>query len=62
MNAALFERLLYEEEGVALAGQVLAGNLPQPQDFTLTIDVNVATTRMTVEDLMTLPDPVEPDE
>lgn len=44
---------------VELAGRVLAGNLPDPQDYTLTIDANVSETEMTVNELVALPDPVD---
>jgi hypothetical protein len=42
---------------VELVGRLLAGNLPDPQDFTLTIDANVTETEMTVNELVSLPDP-----
>jgi hypothetical protein len=45
-----------------LAGRLLAGNLPDPQDFTLTIDANVSETEMTVDELLSLPDPVDEEE
>lgn len=44
---------------IELGGRLLAGNLPDPQDFTLTIDADVSVKDMTVEDLMSLPDPVD---
>lgn len=44
-----------------LAGRLLAGNLPDPQDFTLTIDANVSETEMTVDELVAMPDPVDDD-
>lgn len=44
---------------VLLTGQVFAENLPRPKDFTLTISVNVSNTRMTVAELISVPDPSE---
>jgi hypothetical protein len=40
----------------------LAGNLPDPQEFTLTIDANVTETEMTVDELVSLTDPVDDEE
>jgi schlafen family protein len=47
---------------ISLVGQVYADNLPRPKDFTLTISVTVARTRVTVADLMSLPDPSDSSE
>jgi hypothetical protein len=47
---------------IELAGRLLAGNLPEPQEFTLTIDANVSETEMTVDELVSLADPVDDDE
>jgi hypothetical protein len=47
---------------IALTGQVFAGNLPGPRNFTLTIAANVTRTRMTVAELMARPEPAQPDE
>jgi len=47
---------------VELAGRLLAGNLSDPQDFTLTIDANVSETEMTIGELMSLPDPANGEE
>lgn len=45
-----------------LSGQVLAENLSPPKDFTLLISVNVTQTRMSVDELKALPEPVEADD
>ena len=47
---------------VELVGRLLAGNLPDPQEFTLTIDANVTETEITVDQLVSLTDPVDDDE
>lgn len=44
-----------------LAGRLLAGNIPGPQEFTLTIDADVTETQMTVEELLSLSVPVDDD-
>ena len=41
---------------VALQGLILADNLPQPKDFTLTVSVSVTKKTMTVDELCSLPD------
>jgi hypothetical protein len=45
-----------------IAGRLLAGNLPDPHDFVLSIDAQVAETEMTVSELKALPDPEHDDE
>jgi len=40
-----------------LSGLLFAENLPQPKDFTLLIYVNVTRTKLTVAELLALPDP-----
>jgi len=47
---------------VELTGQIFAENLPQPKSFGLTISVNVNTTKMTVADLLRLPEPSSSDD
>ena len=47
---------------VELAGRLLAGNLPDPQDFTLTIEADVSETEMAVDELVSLLDPGKDDE
>jgi len=47
---------------VAVSGQVFAENLPQPLDFSLVITVNVRDTVMSLEQLTSLPEPVDPDD
>jgi hypothetical protein len=44
---------------VQLAGRLLAGNLRDPQEFTLTIDADVSEKDMTVDELMSLTDPAD---
>jgi hypothetical protein len=39
---------------LALCGLIFADNLPQPQDFTLTVSVTVTRTAMTVDELRAL--------
>jgi hypothetical protein len=39
---------------LALCGLIFADNLPQPQDFTLTVSVTVTKTAMTVDELRAL--------
>jgi hypothetical protein len=46
---------------ILLAGRVFADNLPRPTDFVLTIGMNVARSRMTLRDLIALPDPPRSD-
>jgi hypothetical protein len=41
---------------LSLRGMVFADNLPQPKDFTLTVSVSVKKTRMTVDELCSLPE------
>jgi hypothetical protein len=38
-----------------LKGQIFADNLPKPKDFMLTVSVTITETRMTVDDLCTMP-------
>lgn len=47
---------------LSLCGFVFADNLPQPKDVALTVSVTVRETSITVDELCSLPDPVERDE
>lgn len=42
---------------LSLSGQILADNLPQPKDFTLTVSFSVTKRTMTVDELCSLPEP-----
>lgn len=46
---------------IELQGQVLADNLPNPKDFTLRIAVTVVQTRLSVDELLDLPEPQSED-
>jgi flagellar motor switch/type III secretory pathway protein FliN len=45
-----------------LNGLIFSENLPQPKDFTLTVDANVMQTEMTVDELLAMPEPDDEDE
>lgn len=47
---------------VEFAGRVFAENLPQPKEFTLSAAFTLSRTRLSVQDLRSLPDPGEVDE
>lgn len=44
---------------VKLTGHLYAANLPQPQEFTLTVAADVTVTQMTVDELLAVPEPSE---
>jgi len=48
-----------ESGEMPLHGQIFSEKLPQPKDFTLTVEANVTVTEMMVDELLNMPDPAE---
>ena len=51
-----------ESGDVSLIGRIFADNLSHPKDFNLSVSGNVAKTRLSVDELTSLPEPVTDDE
>ena len=47
---------------IALTGHLFAANLPRPQEFTLSITAAITETTMTLDELLSLPEPDDEDD